>query len=271
MAIYAIGDLQGCLDALQRLLERLRFDPGGDTLWFTGDLVNRGPASLATLRFVKALGPRAIAVLGNHDLHLLAVAAGTERFRKRDTLVEILRAPDRDELLAWLRTRPLLHDDAALGCVLVHAGLLPQWDLADARRLAREAEAVIAGDAAEFFRHMYGDLPDHWREDLRGHERLRVIVNAFTRMRYCDSEGNMDLRYKEPPGLQPPDLLPWFQVPGRRSVGVRVVFGHWSALGQYRGDNVIALDSGCVWGRTLSALRLDAASAPFVEVRCSNR
>ncbi len=268
MAVFAIGDVQGCLDPLQRLLDRIGFDCAHDTLWCTGDLVNRGPRSLATLRFLKSLDARVIAVLGNHDLHLLAVAAAVAKPKRHDTLEEILHASDREELLEWLRTRPLLHHDPALGYTLVHAGLLPQWNLADAQRLAREAEAVLATQAKEFFHHMYGDLPDHWREDLHEPERVRVIVNAFTRLRFCDREGNVDLRYKGPPGTQPPDLLPWFQVPSRRSRAQRVVFGHWSALGLYHDDNVIALDSGCVWGRALTAVQLDVEPPRFFQVRC---
>lgn len=269
MAIYAIGDVQGCYAPLQQLLARLNFDAARDRLWFTGDLVNRGPQSLEVLRFVKGLGDRAVCVLGNHDLHLLAVAAGTARTKKRDTLDEILRAPDRDELLHWLRSRPLLHHDADLGYTLIHAGLLPPWDLAQAQRLARETETVLRSDRhPEFFRHMYGDLPDHWNENLHGFDRLRVIVNAFTRLRYCDLDGNMDLRPKGPPGSQPPDLVPWFQVPGRRSHGLKIIFGHWSALGLWQGDGVIGLDSGCLWGRALSAARLDAGPVELFSVDC---
>ncbi len=268
MAVYAIGDVQGCLAPLEALLARIDFDAARDQLWFTGDLVNRGPDSLGVLRRVRALGARAVTVLGNHDLHLLARAAGVSQPKQRDTLDDVLHAPDRDELLAWLRARPLLHHDVALNYTLVHAGLLPQWDLADAQRLAREAEAALAADAPDFFQHMYGDLPDHWREELRGPERLRVIVNAFTRLRYCDLDGNMDLNQKGAPGSQPPDVLPWFELPQRRSRGLRVIFGHWSALGRYHGDGVIALDSGCVWGRTLSAVRIDCAPPQFVDVRC---
>lgn len=269
MACYAIGDVQGCLDPLQRLLEQLRFDPARDRLWFTGDLVNRGPDSLAVLRFVHSLGDYAVTVLGNHDLHLLAVASGTAKRKERDTLDAVLAAPDRDELLGWLLRRPLLHHDAALGYTLVHAGLLPPWDLADAQGLAREVETALAADAPAFFRHMYGNFPDHWRAELRGYERLRVVVNAFTRLRYCDLEGNLDLRFKGPPGSQPPDLLPWFQVPGRRSAALRVVFGHWSALGRYHGDNVIGLDSGCIWGRELTAVRLDTEPPGFFATPCT--
>lgn len=269
MALYAIGDVQGRLEPLRRLLDRLRFDPALDRLWFTGDLVNRGPDSLAVLRFVHVLGASAVTVLGNHDLHLLAVAAGAAKKKERDTLDEVLNAPDRDALLTWLQHRPLLHHDAACGYTLVHAGLLPQWDLADAQRLAHETETALALDAPAFFRQMYGNFPDHWREELRGYERLRVVVNAFTRLRFCDLEGNLDLRYKGAPGSQPPDLLPWFRVPGRRSGVLRIVFGHWSALGRYQGDNVIGLDSGCIWGRALTAVRLDAEPPEFFEVPCA--
>lgn len=269
MAIYAIGDVQGCYQPLQELLTQIRFDPAHDRLWFTGDLVNRGPQSLEVLRFVKGLGDRAICVLGNHDLHLLAVAAGTAKPKKRDTLDAVLSAPDRNELLHWLRSRPLLHHDDRLGCTLIHAGLLPPWTLEDARRLAREVEIVLRGEDTEsLYRHMYGDLPDHWTEKLRGVDRLRVIINALTRMRYCDLDGNLDLRPKGPPGTQPPDLLPWFQVPSRRSRDRRIIFGHWSALGLWNADGVIGLDSGCLWGGALSAVQLDAALVKFSSVAC---
>ena len=269
MAVYAIGDVQGCYPALMKLLTQIGFDPDRDRLWFTGDLVNRGPQSLEVLRFVKGLGERAECVLGNHDLHLLAVAAGAARLKKRDTLDDILQATDRNELLHWLRRRPLLHHDDGLGYTLIHAGLLPSWHLADARRLAHEAETVLRGDKVdEFFHHMYGDLPDHWNENLRGVDRLRVIINAFTRLRYCDLEGNMDLRPKGPTGSQPPDLMPWFQVPGRRSQEVKIIFGHWSALGLWDGDGVIGLDSGCLWGHSLSAVRLDASPQEFFRIDC---
>jgi bis(5'-nucleosyl)-tetraphosphatase (symmetrical) len=269
MSVYAIGDVQGCYDALRRLIEALRFDPARDYLWFTGDLVNRGPDSLKVLRFVRDLGARAVTVLGNHDLHLLAVARGRARLKKHDTLDEVLAAHDRDELLDWLIRRPLLHHDPGLGYTLVHAGLLPPWDLPAAQRLAREAERVLAGDRAdEFFAHMYGDLPDHWRDDLQGFDRLRVIVNAFTRLRYCDLEGNMDLRLKGAPGTQPAGMLPWFRAPRRRSGDLRIVFGHWSTLGALEQDGVICLDSGCLWGGALSAVRLDAPSVTWTRVPC---
>lgn len=268
MAVYAIGDVQGCFDALQELLAQLRFDRARDTLWFTGDLINRGPDSLAVLRYVRALGPGAVTVLGNHDLHLLAVARDVAKYKDRDTLDAVLAASDRDDLLEWLLHRPLLHYDSVLKIVLVHAGLLPSWNAVDATRLAREAERALIADSAAFLHHMYGGFPDHWREDLQGYDRWRVIVNAFTRLRYCDLEGCMDLRHKGKPGSQPPDLLPWFRVPQRRSRDARIVFGHWSALGRYHGDNVIGLDSGCVWGRALTAVRLDTAEPAFFSVPC---
>jgi bis(5'-nucleosyl)-tetraphosphatase (symmetrical) len=267
MAVYAVGDVQGCLAALQALLRNIGFDPAQDQLWFTGDLVNRGPQSLETLRFVRALGPSAVTVLGNHDLHLLALAAGAAKLKSRDTLATTLAAPDRDELLAWLRSRPLLHHDARLNVALVHAGLLPSWTLEQALRLAAEAQETLRhGDS--FFAHMYGDLPDRWSEALRGHDRIRVIINALTRLRYCDLDGAMDLHCNGAPGTQPVDLVPWYAVPGRKSAGARIVFGHWSTLGTYQGNNVVGIDSGCVWGGALTAVRLDGPDAGFVQVPC---
>ena len=271
MAVYAIGDLQGCLDPLRRLLDTIRFDPTKDTLWFAGDLVNRGPQSLEVLRFVHAL-PSVVTVLGNHDLHLLAVASGQASVKKRDTFEALLGANDREVLLAWLRQRPLLHHDAMLGYTLVHAAMLPQWDLVTAIGLAREAETYIArSDRNELFTHMYGDSPDHWQDQLGGWARVRVIINAFTRLRYCDSEGRMDLRPKGRPGTQAPHLLPWFQVPERRSRNLRVVFGHWSTLGVWNSDGVIGLDSGCLWGGRLTAVRLDAPTPEFNDTSCEQR
>lgn len=260
MATYVIGDIQGCHDELQRLVATIGFDPETDRLWFTGDLVNRGPRSLEVLRYVRDLGEGAVTVLGNHDLHLLAVALGGARVRRSDTLDAILAAPDCDELLEWLRRRPLLHHDERLGFTLVHAGMPPQWDLDTAVKCAHEVEAVLAGSAvAEFFQHLYGDTPDQWRTDLVGWPRLRFVVNAFTRLRYCDAEGRMALNEKGAPGTQTPELLPWFEVPGRRSQGLRILFGHWSTLGgpsaQRRG--ILPLDTGCVWGGKLTAVRLD--------------
>jgi bis(5'-nucleosyl)-tetraphosphatase (symmetrical) len=267
MAIYAIGDVQGCYDSLRTLLDKVRFDPAADTLWFTGDLVNRGPQSLEVLRFVRAL-PHSITVLGNHDLHCLAVAAGAAPAKKRDTFASLFAAPDRDDLLDWLRQRPLLHVDSAHNCALVHAGLLPEWDITTARRLAREAEQLIRhSDRNQLFQHMYGDEPDHWDESLAGWARVRIIINAFTRLRYCHPDGRLDLRPKMRPGDQPPGLVPWFELPQRRSADTRVIFGHWSTLGYLQTANIIALDSGCLWGGRLTAWPVDAPGEP-VQVPC---
>jgi bis(5'-nucleosyl)-tetraphosphatase (symmetrical) len=271
MATYAIGDVQGCFDPLQALLGRIRFDESRDHLWFTGDLVNRGPRSADVLRFVMRLGERAVSVLGNHDLHLLAVASGARRARAEDRLDEILHAADRDQLLAWLRQRPLLHHDPDLGFTLIHAGLVPQWDLATAQGLAAEVEQVLRGrHYVELCRQMYGDMPDVWAPALTGWPRMRLVVNAFTRMRYCDARGRIRLKPVGPPGSQPGGLLPWFQVPGRHSRGLQIVFGHWSSLGAWHGDGVIALDTGCCWGRALTAVALDPPAPRFFSVSCQN-
>ena len=267
MAVYAIGDVQGCYESLRALLDKVRFDPASDTLWLTGDLVNRGPQSLEVLRFVKSL-PHAVSVLGNHDLHLLAVATGQAPAKKRDTFSDLLAAPDRDELLDWLRNCPLLHHDSGLGYTLVHAGLLPSWDLPTAQRLAREAEKFIAhSDRNDLYTHMYGDTPDHWDETLAGWARIRLIINGMTRLRYCDAGGRMDLRPKMAPGGQPAGLLPWFDVPTRRHSGERIIFGHWSTLGLWHHGDHIGLDSGCLWGGRLTAVRIDQ-SPTFTDVAC---
>ena len=258
MAIFAIGDVQGCYDQLRRLLERLSFNPDEDRLWFTGDLVNRGPQSLETLRYISALGERAVCVLGNHDLHLLALAAGADRHKPTDTLDAILTAPDRDDLLHWLRLRPLLHHDVTLGYTLIHAGLPPQWDLGAASACARELESVLRGpEHTEFFAGMYGNQPDRWSPELSGMERLRFIINCYTRLRYCNADGALDLASKGPPGTQPAGYMPWFEVPGRASADLHILFGHWSTLDGAQARNVYPLDTGCVWGGRLSALRLD--------------
>jgi len=259
VSTYAIGDIQGCYRELQALLERIAFEPSRDRLWFAGDLVNRGPASLEVLRFVESLGEGAVTVLGNHDLHLLALWRDRQRHSKEsDTLQAILEAPDRDRLLEWLRHRPLLHMDAGLGHLLVHAGLSPQWDMATAAACAGELEAVLRGASFEtFLEHMYGNKPRRWSPQLGGWERLRYSVNCFTRLRYCAPDGTLEFGQKGPLGTQEPPYIPWFQVPGRPDPGLTVVFGHWSALGLYRGDGVCALDTGCLWGGALTALRLE--------------
>ncbi|MDD1650122.1 MAG: symmetrical bis(5'-nucleosyl)-tetraphosphatase [Methylococcaceae bacterium] len=256
MAIYAIGDVQGCHAELLALLEKIAFDPRTDQVWFVGDLVNRGPRSLETLRTIRDLGESAICVLGNHDLHLLAVAAGISRTKHRDTFGDVLSAPDRDELLQWLRHRPLLHENR--GFYLIHAGLPPQWTAEQAVALAHEAEAAIRGDEyAEFLAQMYGNQPDLWDVGLMGPERLRFITNCLTRLRYCTRNGRVDFKQKGRPGTQPAELLPWFAVSGRRSAGMNIVFGHWSTLGFHVSEGAYCLDTGCLWGGELTALRLD--------------
>jgi bis(5'-nucleosyl)-tetraphosphatase (symmetrical) len=263
MAVYAIGDIQGCYDPLLRLLDLLRFDPATDTLWLVGDLVNRGPQSVEVLRLVHSLGERAVVVLGNHDLTLLAVAAGQVKPKRKDTFHTILDAPDRGELLDWLRRRPLLHHDAALGFTMIHAGLPPQWDLALAQRCAVELEAILRGpDCEAFLARMFGGEPRCWRDDLAGYDRLRFTVNVLTRMRFCTADGTLSFTEKGPPGSQEPGLLPWFAVPGRRNADLNLVFGHWAALGYYRAPGIYALDSGCVWGNRLTAIRLDEPGVP---------
>ena len=262
MAIYAIGDVQGCFGELERLLAKIRFKEAVDRLWFVGDLVNRGPRSLETLRFVRGLGERAITVLGNHDLHLVTQHEGVERSRKDDTLADVLRAPDAKELVDWLRTRPLMHVEG--GYAMVHAGLLPGWSIRKSLALAREVEQALASPAyRDFLNHLYGSTPDQWRESLAGWDRLRVIVNAMTRMRFCTPEGRMDFRAK---GAQAPEgHRPWFELRPRRERAT-LVFGHWSALGLKVSERLLGLDSGCVWGGALSAIRLE--DRKLFQVKC---
>ncbi len=257
MATYAIGDIQGCYDELRRLLDHIEFDPATDKLWSVGDLVNRGPGSLSVLRWFQALGERAIVVLGNHDLHLLALAAGRKRQGKKDTMDDILTAPDRDELLHWLRHRPLLHHSDHKRFAMIHAGLPPQWDLAKARACAQELEVELRGPGhADFLQAMYGNQPDQWSDALAGIDRLRFITNCFTRLRYCTPDGRLLLDEKALPGTQPEGALPWYKVPARASRETRILFGHWSTLGYLAEHNVWALDTGCVWGRNLTAVRV---------------
>lgn len=256
MATYAVGDIQGCYTEFLRLLEQTRFDPAIDRLWLVGDLVNRGTDSLNVLRLIKSLGDAAITVLGNHDLHLLAVAEGAAKLHRSDTLNDILGAPDRDELLTWLRAQRLLYVEGDF--VLVHAGLLPSWTVAQAQQLAHEAEAALAGQHYhDYLVHMYGNHPDHWEDDLSGYNRLRVITNACTRMRVCTLKGEMEFKFKGEVCNVPEGYMPWFDVPGRASANATVVCGHWSGLGLKVTPQVIALDTGCLWGGTLSAIRLE--------------
>jgi bis(5'-nucleosyl)-tetraphosphatase (symmetrical) len=268
MSLYAIGDVQGCDEELGELLHRIRFRPDRDQLWFVGDVVNRGPRSLAALRRVHALRDNAVVVLGNHDLHLLAVVhSRARRLRPSDTLDDVLGAPDRERLLEWLIGCPLFHHDARLGLALVHAGLPPQWDVALAQSASAEVQAALQRDAGALFKHMYGDQPDQWNEALTGYDRLRFMVNCFTRLRFCDAEGRINLKLKDAPRVVRAPWLPWFKVPWRLSRELRTVCGHWSTLGYYNADNVIAIDAGCVWGGKLCALRLDDDGPP-VFVAC---
>jgi len=263
MATYAIGDIQGCYDALRRLLDKIDFDPAHDNLWFVGDLVNRGPKSLATLRFIRELGASARIVLGNHDLHLLAIAAGNRRHLKKGNLDAVLRAPDCGDLLNWLRGRPLMHFDAGLGFALVHAGLPPQWDLPQALACAREVQTALGGpDAADYLHALYGDEPARWSEDLAGMDRLRFITNCFTRLRYCRADGTLVLAEKASPGSQAPGLFPWYALPNRASRGVPILFGHWSSLGYAASHDTWCLDTGCVWKGRLTAVRIAADHSP---------
>jgi bis(5'-nucleosyl)-tetraphosphatase (symmetrical) len=262
---FAIGDVQGCFDELRTLISRIGFSADRDRLWFVGDLVNRGPRSLETLRFVRALGDNAVVVLGNHDLHLLAVAFGSRRKRKSDTLEDILDAHDRDALLEWLITRPLVHRENR--DLMVHAGLVPQWSAERALTLAGEVESALRKDPGRLFDHMYADEPDRWSESLTGTDRLRFVINVLTRLRVCTSEGRFDLKMKGKPPESPTAgeqaFHPWFDIKSRKSRDVRIVFGHWSALGLVLAPGLVGLDTGCVWGSALTAYDLDTERQPI--------
>ena len=263
MAIYAIGDIQGCYDELQKLLDLIHFNPSNDRLWFAGDIVNRGPKSLQVVRFIKSLGNRAITVLGNHDLHLLALSQGNRSHYNHGALDEILKAPDRDELIHWLRHQPLMYHHRKSGFSLIHAGLPPQWDIASALRYARELETVLQGSAFHDFCHnMYGNQPDEWSENLTGMDRLRFITNSFTRLRYCTPSGRLAMREKGPPGNLSSSAIPWFEVPGRASKDAQIIFGHWSTLGYLHTGNIWAIDTGCIWGGQLTALKIRKKKKP---------
>jgi bis(5'-nucleosyl)-tetraphosphatase (symmetrical) len=266
MARWAVGDVQGCCDELEQLLSRIRFSSDRDRLWFVGDLVNRGPASLATLRLVRSLGDNAVSVLGNHDLHLLAVALVGEKLRQSDTLDHILAARDRDALLEWLLLRPLAHLEPEHDELLVHAGVVPQWTVPQTLQLAAEVQRALRDEPRSLLSNMYGDQPDHWQATLAGMDRLRFTINVLTRLRFCTADGRIDLRQKGKPDSAPRPWLPWFKAPGRASRERRIVFGHWSALGFYSAPGLLGLDTGCVWGGALTAVNLDDPQAPPVSV-----
>ena len=260
MSIYAVGDIQGCLSPLQKLLDKVAFDPGKDQLWSCGDIVNRGPESLQTLRFLKGLGSAFRMVLGNHDLHLLATARGFRKPSVKDTLDEILIAPDAEELLTWVLNQPLLIH--ASDYVMVHGGIPPHWSLKSAKRRASEVEQVLRGTHADqFFAHMYGDKPSKWSESQSTAEQLRVITNSLTRIRFCDAEGNLELTCKLSPDHAPPGYKAWFAHPERKTANTKIIFGHWAALdGRFCGEKLFPLDTGCVWGGRLRLLNLHSGT-----------
>ena len=268
MAVWAIGDLQGCYGVTQRLLEKIRFDPAQDRLWFCGDLVNRGGESLETLRLVHSLREHSVVVLGNHDLSLLAISERSvdDQRRVNQDLQRILFAEDRDTLIDWLRLRPLQHSDRTLGWMMIHAGLSPKWTTTHAEKHAREVEHRLHGDGRrKLLRNMYGDFPP-WSPALRGVERERAIINIFTRLRYCSTRGRIAFNEKGAPGTQVPGLYPWYEVPGRAERDLKIVCGHWSTLGLFIGHGVHAIDTGAVWGGKLTALRLDTDELRLVQV-----
>lgn len=268
MAVYAIGDVQGCYDRLLALVEKLEFDPQKDTIWFVGDMLNRGGQSLETLRYIKSLGDSAVAVLGNHDLHVLAQEIKPLNQRQRNPdLARILDAEDARELLDWLRHRALLHHDRKLNFVAVHAGIAPQWNLEQAKARARQVESELRGpNWKEIIARMYGNEPRAFSRKLKGIRRTRSIINIFTRMRFCDTRGSINFDAKGVPGTQPPGYYPWFEVPGSKPRDFRMVTGHWSALGRFHGMGLWGVDTGCIWGGKLTALRLDVEEPEFISV-----
>ena len=269
MAIYAIGDIQGCLTPLKRVLDKVRFDPAIDRLWIAGDLVNRGPDSLETLRFIYSIRDAVVAILGNHDLHLLALAAGCRQANKYDTLQTILDAPDKAVLLDWLRHQPLLHCDDRVGYTIVHAGIPPQWSITQARGYAAEVEAVLQSSQCQYFlAHMYGNQPDKWDDGLTDYRRWRVITNCLTRMRFCTADGRLNLTAKGDIKNAPEGYLPWFKHAARKASKDNIIFGHWAALrGSVAEGNIFALDSGCVWGDELTVMRL--SDREVISVSCA--
>jgi bis(5'-nucleosyl)-tetraphosphatase (symmetrical) len=270
MALYAIGDIQGCGAALDALLRKIAFRRSRDRLWLVGDLVNRGPDSLGVLRRVMELGRSVTTVLGNHDLHLLATVAGRRELSASDTFGDVLESPDAGKIVDWLRRRPLLHHDRTARRVLVHAGIPPAWTVAEARAAARDVEDLLRGRQwRASLRNMYGNEPAAWRDDLAADDRRRFTINALTRMRYVDRRGRLDFSHSGPPGSQPKGMRPWFDVAARRARDVQIVFGHWAALGVVRRRDIAALDSGCVWGGCLTAVRLDKPGRS-IRVECGD-
>ena len=271
MATYAVGDIQGCYSELEQLLQLINFNQRTDQIWFVGDLVNRGPQSFETIKFVKSLGDSAISVLGNHDVHLIACHAGIQNCKAQSSLIQILDSPDADNIIDWLRKQPLLHHDETLNWTMVHAGFLPQWDLALAKTCANEVEQQLQGDNyIGFLKHAYGDTPNQWSDNLSDTDRWRIILNTFTRIRLCNKQGAMDFEYKGLLGEQASHLSAWFDVP-RKSENLRILFGHWSALGLKHTENILALDTGCLWGRQLTAARIDINPIKIYSIECTTK
>ena len=263
MSTYAIGDIQGCYTELQNLLNEINFNEKNDQLWFAGDLVNRGPKSLQTLRFIKSLGVSAKIVLGNHDLHLIAASKNIRPISNKDTIKEILTADDADELINWLKSRPLLFTDTDLGFTMVHAGIAPQWTLDTAKNFAKECESILQNEKIDdFLMHMYGDKPNIWSDSIEGYARQLFIINCFTRIRFCTIDGALDLDIKVAPGSQKKSLIPWYALPNRKTIDNKIIFGHWSTIhlgveNNFKKYNVYPVDTGCLWGGQLTAMRLD--------------
>ena len=265
--IYLVGDLQGCCNPFERLLQTIDFSPSRDHVYVLGDLVNRGPDSLGVLRRLRELDNAATCLLGNHDLHLLAVAHGVRKPHRSDTLDEILNAPDRDDWLNWIRQRRLAVYEH--GWLMVHAGVVPQWDAAQTVALAGEVEAMLAGpDVGEFLTRMYGNEPERWDDNLQGVPRWRCVVNSLTRLRFCSADGMMEFATKDGSDGAPEGFMPWFEVPGRRTEGTPMAFGHWSTLGLINRDDLLAMDTGCVWGGQLSAVRVDGTTRELIQIDC---
>lgn len=268
MATYAIGDLQGCYSELEQLLETIDFDPAFDQVWFVGDLVNRGPQSLATIQFIRSLGDAAKCVLGNHDIHLIACYCGIQQCKAKSSLNQILQNNDAQDIIDWLRQQPLLYIDQKLPWVMVHAGFLPQWNLTTAKDCAQQVEIQLRSDNySEFLQLAYGNHPNHWHPELNDNDRWRVILNAFTRLRLCNQQGEMDFEFKGPLQEKPEHLHAWFNVK-RESEDTKIIFGHWSALGLINQDNLLALDTGCLWGNQLTAARIDIDPVKIYQIEC---
>ncbi len=269
MSTYVIGDIQGCLHELKELLNKISFSSDKDQIWFTGDLVNRGPDSLGVLRFVKSLEENAITVLGNHDLHMLAIVHGLEKQRPSDTFDEIINAKDKNELMQWISTLPLLHTANNDQHILVHAGLYPQWTIPQAKQYAHEVETILQSDQLlVFLSHMYGNKPDAWEDSIEYWDRLRFITNCFTRMRYCTVDGRLNLRSSVAPGKQESGLVPWYTLKNNRPTSVNLFFGHWSTLGLLHNNGIHCLDTGCLWGGTLTAMKIDDDSFECTVISC---